>query len=328
MPDKIRIAIAGYGNLGRGVEAAVTQNPDMRLIAVLTRRDPNLLKIKTKDIPVLGSDNAAELADRVDVLIICGGSATDLPEQGPYFAGLFNTVDSYDAHADIPLYYSAMDEVSKKRGHLSLVSAGWDPGMFSLNRLYADAILPRGTGYTFWGRGVSQGHSDAIRRIKGVKNAIQYTVPIDEAMEAVRSGNQPSLGVRDKHIRVCYVVAEEDADREEITGKVVAMPKYFADYNTTVEFITDEELRNNHSRMPHGGYVIHSGKTASGANHIIEYSLKLESNPEFTGAVLTAYARAIYRLSQKGETGARTVFDIPPVLLSAKTPEELRASML
>lgn len=330
MSDKIRLAIAGYGNLGRGVEAAITQNSDMQLIAVLTRRAPDSLKIKTKDVAVLGSDNAEALADSVDVLIICGGSATDLPEQGPYFAELFNTVDSFDTHADIPQYYSIMNETAGKSGHLSLISSGWDPGMFSLNRLYAEAILPHGMNYTFWGRGVSQGHSDAIRRIKGVKNAIQYTVPVDEAMEAARSAKQslPLFDARDKHTRECYVVAKEDADRDEITKTIVEMPKYFADYNTTVYFITDEEFRRSHSRMSHGGHVIRSGKTASGADHILEYSLKLESNPEFTGSVLTAYARAIYRLSKKGEIGARTVFDIPPVLLSAKTPEALRASML
>ncbi len=328
MSDKIRIAVSGYGNLGRGVEAAVRQNPDMLLAAVVTRRNPSLLKINTENIPVIHSDNAATLSGQIDVMIVCGGSATDLPEQGPYFAALFNTIDSFDTHSDIPSYFSAMDAVSKKNGHISLISAGWDPGMFSVNRLYSEAILPQGSNYTFWGRGVSQGHSDAVRRIKGVKNAIQYTVPVDVAVEAVRSGKEPSLGTRDKHTRVCYVAAEDGADTEEITRQIREMPKYFSDYDTTVYFITEEELRRDHSEMPHGGFVIRSGNTASGKKHIVEYSLKLESNPEFTGSVLCAYARAVYKLVQRGEKGARTVLDIPPVLLSAKSPEELRASIL
>ncbi|MHB1151305.1 MAG: diaminopimelate dehydrogenase [Eubacteriales bacterium] len=328
MSDKIRIAVAGYGNLGRGVEAAITQNPDMQLVAVLTRRDPSSLKIKTKGIPVISIDDTASLMNSVDVMILCGGSATDLPEQGPCFAAQFNTVDSFDTHSDIPSYFSAMDTVSKKSKHISLISVGWDPGMFSVNRLYSDAILPQGSHYTFWGRGVSQGHSDAIRRIDGVKNAVQYTVPVEEAIEAVRSGSEVSLTTRDKHTRVCYVTAEDGADIGDIERKIKEMPKYFSDYNTTVYFITDEELHRDHSEMPHGGFVIRSGRTASNKNHTIEYSLKLDSNPEFTGSVLVAYARAAYRLVKKGETGARTVFDIPPVLLSAKSPEELRASML
>lgn len=328
MSDKIRIAIAGYGNLGRGVEAAITQNPDMQLAAVLTRRDPSSLKIKTKGVPVINNDDAATLIHNVDVMIICSGSATDLPQQGPYFAALFNTVDSYDTHSDIPSYFSAMDTVSKQSNHISLISVGWDPGMFSVNRLYSDAILPQGSHYTFWGKGVSQGHSDAVRRINGVKNAIQYTVPVGEAVEAVRCGKEPMLSTREKHTRVCYVAAEDGADIEVIERKIKEMPKYFSDYNTTVYFITEEELHRDHSEMPHGGFVIRSGRTASGKNHTIEYSLKLDSNPEFTGSVLVAYARAAYRLAKKGETGARTVFDIPPVMLSAKSPEELRASML
>ncbi len=328
MSDKIRIAIAGYGNLGRGVEAAITQNPDMQLAAVLTRRDPASLKIKTEAIPVISIDDAATLMNSVDVMILCGGSATDLPEQGPCFAALFNTVDSFDTHSDIPSYFSAMDTVSKQSGHISLISVGWDPGMFSVNRLYSDAILPQGSHYTFWGLGVSQGHSDAIRRINGVKNAVQYTVPVKEAVEAVRNGSEVVLTTRDKHTRVCYVAAEDGADIGGIERKIKEMPKYFSDYNTTVHFITEEELLRDHSEMPHGGFVIRSGRTASNKNHIIEYSLKLDSNPEFTGSVLVAYARAAYRLAKKGETGARTVFDIPPVLLSTKSPDELRAYML
>jgi diaminopimelate dehydrogenase len=300
----------------------------MQLTAVLTRRDPSLLKIKTQNVPVINYDDAATLINKLDVMILCGGSATDLPEQGPCFAALFNTVDSYDTHSDIPSYFSAMDTISKKNKHISLISVGWDPGMFSVNRLYSDAILPQGSHYTFWGPGVSQGHSDAVRRIDGVKNAIQYTVPVEEAVEAVRNGSEVLLTTRDKHTRVCYVVAEDGADREVIERKIKEMPKYFSDYNTTIYFITEEELRRDHSEMPHGGFVIRSGKTASGKNHTIEYSLKLNSNPEFTGSVLVAYARATYRLSKKGETGARTVFDIPPVMLSAKSPDELRASML
>lgn len=328
MSDKIRIAIAGYGNLGRGVEAAITQNPDTQLVAVLTRRDPSALKIKTAGVPVIATDDAASLGDSVDVMIICGGSATDLPNQGPFYAAQFNTVDSFDTHSDIPAYFAAVDAAASHSGHVSLISVGWDPGIFSVNRLYSDAILPHGSHYTFWGRGVSQGHSDAIRRINGVKNAIQYTVPNEAAVKAVREGSEPSLSVREKHTRVCYVVAEDGADKDAIGRQIKDMPKYFSDYDTEVNFISEEELRRNHSEMPHGGFVIRSGSTASGKKHIIEYSLKLESNPEFTGSVLVAYARAIYRLRKKGETGARTVFDIPPALLSAKSPEEMRASML
>lgn len=328
MSDKIRIAIAGYGNLGRGVEAAITQNPDTQLVAVLTRRDPSALKIKTAGVPVIATDDAASLGDSVDVMIICGGSATDLPKQGPMFAAQFNTVDSFDTHSDIPAYFAAVDAAASHSGHVSLISVGWDPGIFSVNRLYSDAILPHGSHYTFWGRGVSQGHSDAIRRINGVKNAIQYTVPNEAAVKAVREGSEPSLSAREKHTRVCYVVAADGADKDAIGRQIKEMPKYFSDYDTEVNFISEEELRRNHSEMPHGGFVIRSGSTASGKKHIIEYSLKLESNPEFTGSVLVAYARAIYRLRKKGETGARTVFDIPPALLSAKSPEEMRASML
>ena len=328
MPDKIRIAITGYGNLGRGVEAAITQNPDTRLAAVLTRRNPSELKIKTADVPVISIDDAASLRGKVDVMIICGGSATDLPGQGPRFAAQFNTVDSFDTHSDIPAYFTSVNAAALQSGHLSLVSAGWDPGIFSVNRLYAESILPQGSQYTFWGRGVSQGHSDAIRRIKGVKDAVQYTVPVEAAVETVRNGGEPAFTAREKHTRLCYVVAENGADRAAIEREIKEMPKYFIDYDTAVNFITEEELLRDHSAMPHGGFVIRSGKTASGKKHIIEYSLKLESNPEFTGSVLVAYARAIDRLAKKGETGARTVFDIPPVLLSAKSPEELRESLL
>lgn len=328
MSQKIKVAIAGYGNLGRGVEAAVSQNPDLQLAAVLTRRDPSSLAIKTQGVPVINEKEAESLIGKIDVMIICGGSATDLPVQGPHYAAMFNTVDSFDTHSDIPAYFAAVDAAAKSGGNISLISAGWDPGMFSINRLYSESILPQGSGYTFWGRGVSQGHSDAIRRIDGVKNAVQYTVPVEAAIDEVRGGSEPALSTREKHTRVCYVVAHEGADKKEIGRKIKEMPKYFSDYDTEVNFITEEELRRDHSEMPHGGFVIRSGKTASGKKHIIEYSLKLESNPEFTGSVLAACARAVYRLSQKGETGARTLFDIPPALLCAKTPEEIRATML
>ena len=325
----IRIGIMGYGNLGRGVECAIKQNPDMELAAVFTRRDPKNVRILTEGAKVYHADEAKHMTDKIDVLILCGGSATDLPVQTPEYAKYFTVVDSFDTHARIPEHFAAVDAAAKAAGNVAVISAGWDPGMFSLNRVYANAILPDGKDYTFWGKGVSQGHSDAIRRIEGVKNAIQYTVPIESAMEQVRSGSEPTLTTREKHLRECYVVAEEGADKAAIEKAIKTMPNYFDEYDTTVNFISEEELKAHHSKMPHGGFVIRTGETGcEGNKHVIEYSLKLDSNPEFTGSVLVAYARAAYRLSKKGESGARSVFDIAPAMLSQKTPEELRASML
>ncbi|MBO4896923.1 MAG: diaminopimelate dehydrogenase [Clostridia bacterium] len=325
---KIRIGIMGYGNLGRGVELAIRQNPDTELVAVFTRRNPADLKIKTEGVPVIAADKAAEMKDKIDVLILCGGSATDLGVQGPEYAKYFNTIDSFDTHAKIPQYFANVDKSAKDNGHVSIISVGWDPGLFSLNRLYAESILPDGENYTFWGKGVSQGHSDAIRRIKGVAGAIQYTIPIEEAMDRVRSGENPELSVREKHTRECFVVAEDGADKAEIERQIKTMPNYFDEYDTVVHFISAEELREKHGKMAHGGFVIRSGKTLGGNNHIIEYSLKLDSNPEFTSSVLVAYARAAFRLSQKGDMGAKTVFDIAPALLSPKSGEEIRGSLL
>ena len=325
----MKIGILGYGNLGRGVECAIRQNPDMELVAVFTRRAPESVSILTKDAKVCSVADVEEWKDKIDVMILCGGSATDLPEQTPKYAQMFNVVDSFDTHAKIPEHFEKVDAAAKKSGHVGIISVGWDPGMFSLNRMYANAILPEGKDYTFWGKGVSQGHSDAIRRIEGVKNAIQYTVPIESAMELVRSGSEPTLTTREKHLRECYVVAEEGADKAAIEKAIKTMPNYFDEYDTTVNFISEEELKAHHSKMPHGGFVIRTGETGcEGNKHVIEYSLKLDSNPEFTGSVLVAYARAAYRLSKKGESGARSVFDIAPAMLSQKTPEELRASML
>ena len=326
----IRIGILGYGNLGRGIECAVRQNPDMQLAAVFTRRAPETVKILTEGVPVYPAAEAAAHADEVDVLVLCGGSATDLPTQTPEFAQWFHVVDSFDTHANIPVHFDEVDAAAKTSGKMALISAGWDPGMFSLNRLYANAVLPCGADYTFWGKGVSQGHSDAIRRIEGVKDARQYTIPVPAALDAVRSGSQPQLTTRQKHTRECFVVAEEGADLARIENEIKTMPNYFADYDTTVHFISEEELQRDHSGIPHGGFVIRTGKTGWNLehNHIIEYSLKLDSNPEFTSSVILAYARAIYRLAQKGESGCRTVFDIAPGLLSPQSPEELRAHML
>ena len=324
----MKIGILGYGNLGKGVENAVLQNPDVELVAVFTRRDPNTLNIKTKTAKVLNVSEIENWKDKIDVLILCGGSATDLPEQTPKYAKMFNCVDSFDTHARIPEHFANVDKSAKENGKLSIISVGWDPGMFSLNRLYANSILPEGNDYTFWGRGVSQGHSDAIRRIKGVKNAKQYTVPVESAVEAVRNCENPTLSTRQKHTRECYVVLEEGADAKQVEHEIVTMPNYFSDYDTTVHFISEEELIKNHSGIPHGGFVIRTGKTGGGCNHVIEYNLKLESNPEFTSSVLVAYARAIYRLHKEGQTGCRTVFDIPPAYLSPKSGEELRRTML
>lgn len=327
--EKIRIGIVGYGNIGRGVEQAIARNEDMELKAVFTRRDPASVKIQTEGAAVKHMDEMSAMKGEIDVMMLCGGSATDLPVMGPEIAAQFNTIDSFDTHARIPEYFANVDKAAKEGGNIGIISVGWDPGMFSLNRLYAEAILPQGSTYTFWGKGVSQGHSDAIRRIEGVKNAIQYTVPVEDAVNRVRSGSEPELTTRDKHLRECYVVAEEGADKAAIENAIKTMPNYFDEYDTTVTFITEEELKENHSKMPHGGFVIRSGETGvEGNKHIVEYSLKLDSNPEFTASVLIAYARAAYRLSRNGESGARSVFDIAPGLLSQKTPEELRAQML
>ncbi len=324
----IKVGISGYGNLGRGVEAALTLCPDMELAAVFTRRDPASVTIATPGVPVVAEADAAAWAGKLDIMILCGGSATDLPHQGPTYAKLFNTIDSFDTHAKIPEYYAAMDEALKSAGHLGIISVGWDPGLFSLNRMMAGAVLPQGRDYTFWGRGISQGHSDAIRRIPGVVDARQYTVPIQAAVDAVRAGENPELTTRQKHLRECWVVAEEGADLAEIERQIVTMPNYFDEYDTTVNFISLEDLRRDHSGMPHGGFVIRSGRTAQGEACTIEYSLKLGSNPQFTASAIVAYARAAVKLVQKGETGARTVFDIAPGLLSPKSPEELRRTQL
>lgn len=320
----------GYGNLGRGVECALKQNPDMELTAVFTRRDPGSVKILTEGVNVYPAKDAKDLADQVDVLILCGGSATDLPEQTPEYAKYFNVVDSFDTHAKIPEHFAAVDKAAREAGNTAVISAGWDPGMFSLNRLYGNAVLPDGKDYTFWGRGVSQGHSDAIRRIAGVKDARQYTIPVESALEAIRSGETPELTTRQKHTRECFVVAGEGADKAAIEKEIVTMPNYFADYDTTVHFISEEEFARDHSTIPHGGFVIRSGRTGweKENSHIIEYSLKLDSNPEFTSSVLVAYARAVARLHAEGQTGCRSVFDIAPAYLSARTGEELRATLL
>lgn len=327
--EKIRIGIVGYGNIGRGVELAVARNEDMELRAVFTRRDPSAVEIHTDGAAVKHMDDMLSMKDEIDVMVLCGGSATDLPVMGPKIAADFNTIDSFDTHARIPEYYADMDKAAKEGGKIGIISVGWDPGMFSLNRLYAEAILPQGSTYTFWGKGVSQGHSDAIRRVEGVKNGIQYTVPVEAAVDRVRSGSEPVLTTREKHLRECYVVPEEGADLAAIETAIKTMPNYFDEYDTTVTFITEEELKAKHSSMPHGGFVIRSGESGEAGNkHIIEYSLKLDSNPEFTASVLICYARAAYRLAKAGECGARTVFDIAPALLSMKTPEELRAGLL
>ena len=325
----IRIGILGYGNLGRGVEDAVEANADMKLVAIFSRRDPASVKPRT-NVPVISADDAEMWKDKVDVLILCGGSATDLPEQTPAFAKLFNVVDSFDTHAKIPAHFAAVDAAAKAAGHIGVISVGWDPGMFSLTRAYANAVLTNGADYTFWGRGVSQGHSDAIRRIPGVKNAKQYTVPVPAALDAVRSGSNPTLTTREKHTRECYVVLEEGADAAAVEKAIVTMPNYFSDYDTTVHFISEEELLRDHAGLPHAGFVLRSGATgANGENkHIIEFSLKLDSNPEFTACVLAAYARAAHRLASEGVTGCKTVLDIAPAYLSAKSGDELRASLL
>ncbi len=328
--SKVRIGIAGYGNLGKGVELAVRQNDDMELAAVFTRRDPASVTPLTEGTKVYNIADAEKMQNDIDVMIICGGSATDLPEQTPALAKLFNVIDSFDTHKRIPEHFANVDKAAKESGHLALISLGWDPGLFSLNRLYAESILPNGKTYTFWGKGVSQGHSDAIRRVEGVKRGIQYTVPIESAMEAVRSGSQPELTTRQKHLRECYVVAEEGADKAKIEETIKNMKNYFDEYDTTVNFITEEEFDAVHNKMPHGGFVMRSGMTGDGekTHQMIEYSLKLESNPEFTASVLVCYARALARLKAEGATGCKTAFDIAPAYLSKLSGEELRASML
>ena len=326
----MRIGILGYGNLGRGVECAIKQNPDMELAAVFTRRAPEKVSILTKSAEVCSVNDIEQWKDRIDVLILCGGSATDLPEQTPKYAELFNVIDSFDTHARIPEHFDDVDAAAKKSGHIGIISVGWDPGMFSLNRMYANAILPEGKDYTFWGKGVSQGHSDAIRRVEGVKDGKQYTIPVESALEAVRNGENPDLTTRQKHTRECFVVAEEGADLAQIENEIKTMPNYFDEYDTTVHFITEEELKRDHSGIPHGGFVIRSGKTGwnDENSHVIEYSLKLDSNPEFTSSVLAAYARAAYRMSKEGQTGAKTVFDVAPAYLSAADGAELRKHLL
>ncbi len=326
----MKIGIMGYGNLGRGIECAIKQNPDMELVAVFSRRDPSTVKILTEGVKVYPVDDAVKMKDEIDVLILCGGSATDLPVQTPEYAKYFNVVDSFDTHARIPEHFSNVDKNAKENGNIAVISCGWDPGMFSLNRLYANCILPHGNDYTFWGKGVSQGHSDAIRRVEGVANGKQYTIPVDSALERVRNGENPQLSTREKHIRECFVVAKEGADKAKIEKEIKEMPNYFADYDTTVHFITEEELARDHSGIPHGGFVIRSGKTGWNEenNHIIEYSLKLDSNPEFTASVIVACARAAYRMKNEGMTGCKTIFDIAPAYMSPLSGEELRAHML
>ena len=326
----IKVGIVGYGNLGRGIECSINQNDDMELVAVFTRRNPATVKILHRNVGVYHIDDILDFKDKIDVLILCGGSATDLPVQTPELAKNFTVIDSFDTHAKIPEHFDKVDAAAKEGGNIAVISCGWDPGMFSLNRLYASAVLPNGKDYTFWGKGVSQGHSDAIRRIDGVLDAKQYTIPVIEALDAVRSGETPEFTTRQKHIRECFVVADEEADKQRIEQEIKTMPNYFADYDTIVHFISLEELRANHSGIPHGGFVIRSGKTGweNENTHVIEYSLKLDSNPEFTSSVIVAYARAAYKMKAEGAVGCKTVFDIPPAYLSSKSPEDLRREML
>lgn len=325
MSNKIRVGIVGYGNLGKGVEMALEQNEDFQLEAIFTRRNPEKLLGTSKMVHI---SKIEDYKGKIDVMIMCGGSATDLPQQTPEIAKMFNTVDSFDTHANIPEYFNKLDDVTKNSGTIGLISVGWDPGLFSLNRLLGQAVLPNGKDYTFWGKGVSQGHSDAIRRVEGVKDGVQYTVPIESAINMVRTGKNVELSAREKHERVCYIVPKEDADLEYIKNEIINMPNYFADYNTTVNFITEEEMNKNHKGMPHGGFVIRTGVTGEGTNQRMEFSLKLDSNPEFTSSVLVAYARAVYRLHNEGQKGARTVLDIPFSYLSPKSGEELRKELL
>ena len=326
----VRVGIVGYGNVGRGVEVALNKSEDMELVAVFTRRAPETVKIATPSAKVVAMSEIENYKDKVDVMILCGGSATDLPVQGPELAGLFNTIDSFDTHAKIPEYFSKVNQAAQAAGKTCVISVGWDPGLFSMVRMLSGAILPQGEDYTFWGKGVSQGHSDAIRRVKGVKNGIQYTVPVESAIQAVRNGEQPKLTTRQKHTRECFVVAEEGADRAQIEADIKNMPNYFSDYDTTIHFITEEELKAKHNKMPHGGFVFRSGVTGADDEHkqIIEFSLKLDSNPEFTAQVLVAYARAVVRMNNEGMKGAKSVFDVPLSYLSTKTNEELISTLL
>lgn len=328
MSNQIKVAIAGYGNLGRGVEAAIAQNPDMRLVGVFSRRDPASVNLLDSSVPVYDIAKIEQFKDQVDVMVLCGGSKSDLPEQGPYLAQHFNTVDSFDTHAKVNEHYDALDASAQKAGKIALLSVGWDPGLFSLNRLYGETVLSQGETYTFWGKGLSQGHSDAVRRVAGVQSGVQYTLPSEAAIARVRSGEQPELTTREKHTRECYVVLKEGADAEQVRESIVTMPDYFADYDTQVHFLDQATFETEHSAMPHGGFVIRSGVTGNNNSHTIEYSLALGSNPEFTASVLVAYTRAVHKLAQKGEVGARTVFDIAPGLLSPKDPAQLRKELL
>lgn len=328
MSEKIRIGILGYGNLGKGAEASIQQQPDMELVAVFSRRSPESVKTVNPNTKVIHVDDAEKHVDDIDVLLLCGGSATDLPEQAPEFAKLFNTVDSFDTHARIPEFYENVDNSAKPNGKTSIISVGWDPGLFSINRVLSESFLPEGETYTFWGKGLSQGHSDAIRRVDGVKNGVQYTIPSEKAIESVRNGENPELSTSDKHTRECFIVAEDGADKAKIEETIKTMPNYFDEYETTVHFISEEELKRDHNTMPHGGFVIRSGKTGQNTNQIVEFSLKLESNPEFTASVLVAYARAAYRMNKEGLTGAKTVYDVAPAYLSPKSNAELRKNYL
>lgn len=328
MTEKIQVGIAGYGNLGRGVESAIYQNKDMELVGVFTRRDPSTVTLLNESVPVYKMDEIEQFKKKIDVLILCGGSRDDLPEQGPALAEHFTTIDSFDTHADIPAYFDKVDAAAKPNEHTSIISVGWDPGMFSMNRLFGESILAEGTTYTFFGKGLSQGHSAAVRRVPGVKDAVQYTIPNEEAINKVRSGELPTLTTREEHTRECFVVLEEGANPKEVEEAIVTMPNYFTSHDTTVHFISEEELQKEHSSMPHGGFVIRSGKTGNGTNQVIEYKLQLDSNPEFTSSVLVAYARAAYRLNKQGDYGAKTVFDIAPGLLSPKSAAALRKEML
>ena len=331
MTPAIRVAIAGYGNLGRGTQAAIKQNPDMQLVCVFSRRDPASVTLIDPSVPVYAMDDIEQYKDDIDVLILCGGSKSDLPEQGPVFAGLFNIVDSFDTHAKIPEYFSALDAPAKKANKVAMLSVGWDPGLFSINRLYGEAILPVGETYTFWGKGLSQGHSDAVRRVAGVKSGVQYTIPSESAMARVRSGEQPTLSTREKHTRECYIVLADGADADLVRDAIVTMPDYFADYDTAVHFIDQQTFESEHGKMPHGGFVIRSGVSGidnEQNNQVLEFSLKLGSNPEFTSSVLVAYARAAYKMNLAGDSGAKTVLDVAPRLLSPKTPAQLRKELL
>lgn len=328
MADQIRVAIAGYGNLGHGVEAALRQNPDMQLVGVFSRRDPESVTLLDPSVPVYAMSEVETFKDEVDVMVLCGGSKTDLPEQGPHLAQFFTTVDSFDTHATVNDYYAALDAPAKKAGTVAMMSIGWDPGLFSLNRAFGEAVLAEGETYSFWGKGLSQGHSQAVRSVEGVKKGVQYTLPSEDAIARVRSGEQPTLSTREKHVRECYVVLEDGADADAVREAIVTMPHYFAEYDSVVHFIDDDTFAREHTAMPHGGFVIRSGVTGDGNRQSIEYSLKLDSNPEFTASALVAYARAAYRMAKRGESGARTVFDVAPGLLSPKDPAQLRKELL